>query len=98
MSDLVFVGAPAACPLAVGGTGGDLSAPIDAIRGAEQMAYLHYLLGALKGHDRLVRAREVVAESAALGVSGIDLPGDSTYTLRTIPGKEFSGRHLVSYL
>ncbi len=45
-----------------------------------------------------MRVREVVAESAALGVSGIDLPGDSTYTLRTIPGKEFSGRHLVSYL
>lgn len=67
---------------------------------AEQMAYTHYLLGALEWLDRegLARAREVTAEIAALGMGGIDLHGDRTYALRTIPGKEFSGRHLVSYL
>ncbi len=67
---------------------------------AEQMAFLHYLLGALEWLDRegLARARDVAAEIAALGMGGIDLHGIRKYTLRTIPGKEFSGRHLVSYL
>jgi len=71
-----------------------------AIRRAEQMAYLHYLLGALEWLDRegLARAREVAAEIAALGMGGLDLGGDRKYTLRTIPGTEFSGRHLVSLL
>lgn len=67
---------------------------------AEQMAYLQYLLGALEWLDRegLAKAREVAAEIAGLGQGGIDLRGERTYTLRTIFGKEFSGRHLVSYL
>lgn len=67
---------------------------------AEQMAYLHYLLGALEWLDRegLARAREVAAEIAALGTGGIDFQGDRTYTLRSLPGKEFSGRHVVSFL
>ena len=70
------------------------------IQQAEQMVYLQYLLGALEWLDRegLGRARDVAAEIAALGTGGIDLHGDRKYTLRTIPGKEFSGRHLVSYL
>ncbi len=61
------------------------------------MAYLHYLLSALGWLDRvrLTRAREVAGEIVALGVGGIDLHGNSTYTLLTIPGKEFSGPHLV---
>ncbi len=67
---------------------------------AELAAYRYYLLAALKWVDQegLGRAREVAAEIAALGTGGIDLHGDRTYTLRSIPGKEFSGRHLVSYL
>jgi hypothetical protein len=66
----------------------------------EQMAYMHYLLGALEWLDRegLVRAREVAEEIAALGMGGIALGGERKYTLRSLPGKEFSGRHLVSYL
>lgn len=54
---------------------------LDAIRGAEQFGYLHYLLGALEWLDQegLARAREVAGEIAALGVGGIDrgqrLPG-----------------------
>jgi hypothetical protein len=72
----------------------------EVIHEAEQMAYLHYLLGALEWLDRegLARAREVAAEIAALGTGGLDLHGDRQYTLRSLPGKEFSGRHLVSYL
>ena len=72
----------------------------EGIRDVEQMAYLHYLLGALEWLDRegLTRARDVAAEIAALGTEGLDLHGDRTYTLRSLSGKEFSGRHLVSYL
>ena len=72
----------------------------EGIHEIEQMAYLHFLLSALEWLDRegLTRAREVAAEIAALGTGGIDLHGDRTYTLRSLPGKEFSGRHLVSYL
>jgi hypothetical protein len=74
--------------------------PRHRISAAEHPAYKYYLLAALKWLDQegLARAREVAAEVGALGTGGIDLHGDRTYTLRAIPGKEFSGRHLVSYL
>ncbi|OGB96087.1 MAG: hypothetical protein A2Z31_00090 [candidate division NC10 bacterium RBG_16_65_8] len=74
--------------------------PRHTISAAEHPAYKYYLLAALKWLDQegLARAREVVAEIGALGTGGIDLHGDRTYTLRAMPGKEFSGRHLVSYL
>ncbi len=89
-------GAPATTPPPTPPTAGT-SAPMTE---AEQMAYLHYLLGAMEWLDQagLARAREVAGEIAALGTGGLDLQGDRKYTLRSLPGKEFSGRQLVSYL
>lgn len=74
--------------------------PGPTIGAAEHPAYRYYLLAALQWLDEagLARAREVAAEIAALGTHGLDLHGDRTYTLQTIPGKDFSGRHLVAYL
>jgi hypothetical protein len=46
----------------------------------------------------VAQAQEAAAEIATLGSGGLDLHGDRKYTLRAIPGQEFSGRHLVSYL
>ncbi len=67
---------------------------------AEQVVFTHYLLSALEWLDQEgpTRAGEVAAEIAGIGMTGIDMHGDRKYTLRTIPGKQFSGRHLVSLL
>ena len=67
---------------------------------AEHPAYKYYLLAALRWLDQagVARAREVAAEIAALGAGGLDVAGERTYTLRTVPGHVFSGRQLVCYL
>jgi hypothetical protein len=65
---------------------------------AKESASVMYCLNALKTFENmpLDQVREIATEIALLGRNGIDysLP-DKTYTLASLPGKTYSGLHLL---
>lgn len=64
----------------------------------KQSAAVWYLMDALKRYDKLPveKIREIAYEIGLLGRSGFDYASpDQKYTLKSLPGEQFSGLHLM---
>ena len=57
-----------------------------------------YMLGAMQRFDKMTpeQVKSVATEIAVIGTRGISTAKDTNYTLKTIPGEEFSGYRLLA--
>ena len=57
-----------------------------------------YMLGAMQRFDKMTpeQVKSVATEIAVIGTRGISTAKDANYTLKTIPGEEFSGYRLLA--
>lgn len=72
-----------------------------AVHGGMRPDVMFYIMGALDTFEALgpTRTRAITTEVAILGMSGLDINDpDPKYTLKSLPGKEFSGLHLVALM
>ena len=69
----------------------------DGADGAETMMMSMHMLGAMEYFDTLSisEVKKIAIEIATVGITGIDIK--KTYTLKSIPDKEFSGYKLLAY-
>ncbi len=69
----------------------------DGADGVETMMMTMHMLGAMEYFDtlRIDEVKGIAIEIATVGITGID--PKKTYTLKSIPGKEFSGYKLLAY-
>ena len=58
-----------------------------------------YMLGAMQRFDKMTpdQVKAVASEIAVVGTRGISTAKDAVYTLKTIPGVDFSGYNLLAY-
>jgi len=63
-----------------------------------RQAVARYMLGAMQRFNKMTpeQVKSVATEIAVIGTGGISTAKDANYTLKTIPGEEFSGYRLLA--